>query len=1163
MTQPLPPSSSRSRPSSPAPRGEDLVFVHTSTNATSPIPSSRSSKSSSSFGSSSRGRPHSKGSSSSRNDNNRSFDDWMTAYAANKLGLRPDQVPAPPPAILAILEEEKETRSSSPASNDSGDVMYLYSNRSSHSVNSVHSEEPPSALDRFRQLGHLQAPAPPFEQERLKLASKFGLEQPRRRAALDSICKLAKRHFSMKTVVISLTFEDHQVLAGEVGWGGKEPGPDEPPRPLTLAPAMCTHALISAPDPTSPDSSTFIVGNANEDWRFSKNPYTTGMGGGLAYYAAANVMLEVDEKDQLEKDLPPSLPVGAICLIDDQPRDPAAFTDEDRSMLREFANMIARELTLGHEQRRRDAETRQSDFLGTFLNSALVLPDKAPATTAQTPSAPPQPNLHPSTPDNPRFPSVPGANASPATHAIFAPIIALGDSPTTTFALAAEKLHGLTDAESAAIFDLRSFRAPISQDSPELHAEAQQQRRRNASFSRDLGGQGKLYLMGSSGNVDWEGIAGKEQLLGVVNDALTEYDASATVIFDSSSRVQPLGAVLPPSVSSTICLPLFDVDGTPALLIILTSTVKHFTFIESDVRFSRNVGAITMGYLLRQRAEQADRAKLAFVSQISHELRTPLHGINSQVELIREFSTPGQLRRLAPLLDTAEVCLESLRDVLDDTLDFAKLTSSSTSEEERQRAHARAVTPTNLEQLLEDVSKATWVRKKRTDLVTADVGTPKDGSAQQPRTPSPQVDLILEVENRAAGWTGLFDLGATKRVLLNLLGNALKFTQHGHVKLSLRELPRPRCSAEENVTTIRLDIEDTGIGMSEDFLRNKLFTPFVQENSFANGAGLGMSICQTIVHRMGGEISVRSVHGQGTKISITLPVEMLAEDPQPPTPFTLSSTTTPTSSAFPTPGATNGNPPAPFRTRIISQELATIFNPGPAHLVLSSSPRSEIKALDFSQAVEAAAASKTLVRMPSARRPRRGSVLGRRGDQEDIVVEAAKLGYATVLAGEEGDPSGTKLAKEIAASMPKEKKEKVRKVRVLVADDNPIARNIFTKLFTVKGIPFEQAENGKEAVDLFKAAHAAGNPFHLVCTDVQMPVMDGLEAAWAIRQHESELDTPSRCRLIALTGLSNEEDLRNAADGPLDYWVVKGGKSMRAILEEIARLQQELDSADV
>lgn len=186
-----------SRPTSPmpVPRTQDLVLVHTST---SPIPSSKSSSGSHSGSHSSKALPAS--SSSSRTDINRSFDEWMTAYGANKLGLRPDQMPAPPPAILAILEEEKEMRSSSPASNASGDVMYLYSNCSAQSVNSAHSEEPLTALDRFRQLGYLQAPTAPFEEERLKLASKFGLEQPRRRAALDSICKIAKKHFSMKTV---------------------------------------------------------------------------------------------------------------------------------------------------------------------------------------------------------------------------------------------------------------------------------------------------------------------------------------------------------------------------------------------------------------------------------------------------------------------------------------------------------------------------------------------------------------------------------------------------------------------------------------------------------------------------------------------------------------------------------------------------------------------------------------------------------------------------------------------------------------------------------------------------------------------------------------------------------------------------------------------------
>lgn len=79
--------------------------------------------------------------------------------------------------------------------------------------------------------------------------------------------------------------------------------------------------------------------------------------------------------------------------------------------------------------------------------------------------------------------------------------------------------------------------------------------------------------------------------------------------------------------------------------------------------FSKNIGAVTMSFLLKERAEAADKAKRDFLGAVSHKIRTPLHGITSQIELIREFSTPSQLKRLAPLLDTADLCLESVRSV--------------------------------------------------------------------------------------------------------------------------------------------------------------------------------------------------------------------------------------------------------------------------------------------------------------------------------------------------------------------------------------------------------------------------------------------------------------------------------------------------------------------
>lgn len=83
----------------------------------------------------------------------------------------------------------------------------------------------------------------------------------------------------------------------------------------------------------------------------------------------------------------------------------------------------------------------------------------------------------------------------------------------------------------------------------------------------------------------------------------------------------------------------------------------------ADARFAESVGAAAIGALVRQRALEAERSSSTFLSQVSHELRTPLHGITSQVELIREFSSPSQLLKLSPVLDVIECCIDSLRDV--------------------------------------------------------------------------------------------------------------------------------------------------------------------------------------------------------------------------------------------------------------------------------------------------------------------------------------------------------------------------------------------------------------------------------------------------------------------------------------------------------------------
>lgn len=301
--------------------------------------------------------------------------------------------------------------------------------------------------------------------------------------------------------------------------------------------------------------------------------------------------------------------------------------------------------------------------------------------------------------------------------------------------------------------------------------------------------------------------------------------------------------LLPPTLaSSSACIPVFDTDGSPVVLIVLTSGERWFTFEPTDRRFAGSVGAIVVGSLLRQRALEADMAKLRFVSHVSHELRTPLHGCNSQIELIREFASPEELRKLAPLLDTADVCLESLSDVLNDTLDFSKLSQTlSTSAEEQAEYRRRAFVVSALDQLVEGVTKSTWVRKQRVDAVTADLAKVDEGDKK--------VDLVLELEDRAGGWQAMIDVGGLKRVLLNLVGNALKFTVAGEVKISLKEvgkLPSPPPSTPGahplERRLVAITVRDTGIGMTDDFIRTrKYLVPFVQADPFKSGAGLGLS----------------------------------------------------------------------------------------------------------------------------------------------------------------------------------------------------------------------------------------------------------------------------------------------------------------------------------
>ncbi|GAA5889083.1 hypothetical protein JCM6882_009737 [Rhodosporidiobolus microsporus] len=1103
---------------------------------------------------------------------------------------------------------------------------------------------PSSLVAFYTQNGYMPAPLGAFEAERLRVMKRYGLDRPERREGIERVVRLAKGHFGTQTVIVTLVLDGQQVLVGESGWIPSEPDPsmETPCRALPYETSFCAHA-IKRQDHNEP----FIVADASRDWRFAQNPLSSSAGGPLSFYASASILLPSSvphpssHLNPAGHVVPENLPVGAICLIDGAPREEGrALSEADKRFLNDLAGLVGREFQHGYEHRRREIETQRTAFIGSFLDSTLVYTQpgasvrggKDPLSAASlrqnsstSVSAAASTGASPvnGTPLAPPSPATP-ASASSSASASAADAV---PSPLRSLSLAVDKLVSLTGCTSAAIFDLRSFRAPQraesalkgsslgsgqtlpSQSAPSttgtgaggddegaegedgaspLSPGAGFVRSRQDKFPTGLG---RVYLLGSAGpspsdgGVDWAAQAASPLLPHAVCDALRRFYDTNQSEFDESTPHSAFEQLLPANATATSLVPIFDVDGTPALLLALTSTEPYFQFDPSDQQFVRNVGAVAMSGLLRQRALEAERAKLSFISTISHELRTPLHGINSQIELLREFSSPEQLLKIAPLLDVADVCLESLRDVLDDTLDFSKL--SNNSPEEIEAAQQRSLARNDLEQICDDVAKAVWVRKRRVDLVNADATAAGGGPGGAGK--KGKVDVVLEVEERKGGWGVWVDSGGMKRVLLNVLGNALKFTDQGSVKLTLCEVPNPSSGLPPNHHIVQLTVTDTGRGMSEEFLRDgSLFIPFKREDSFADGAGLGLSIVEQIIRRMGGKVDVTSALGKGTTIRITVPLEFCPPAPDPKTPLPTPSLP-PSIAHTPRPRAASLSiSQLTFRRRIISDELASLFDPG----TKLASPFLETAGYDFAQAVEAAQASlgkPKLGRVPTLRRKRSG--LGSKATEGDLVDEMAKLSVGAASSPQAASlhaPGGSYFAIPrtaveqanvetpvaqvgVAAPLPSPssfipatpKSRFASRARVLIADDNPIGRSILAKLFQGKGISFSQAENGVEAVSLYTSAAASPSTrFHLLLTDIHMPLLSGFGAASRIRELERSAGLPYRCRIVALTGLSSEQDFRAAEEAGVDEFLVKGGKSLAVVLREVKAIEEELKAQE-
>lgn len=254
----------------------------------------------------------------------------------------------------------------------------------------------------------------------------------------------------------------------------------------------------------------------------------------------------------------------------------------------------------------------------------------------------------------------------------------------------------------------------------------------------------------------------------------------------------------------------------------------------------------------------ANVAKANFISTMSHELRSPLHGILVSCSLFMETQGDEHQR---DLIGTIRGCGKTLLDTVNNVLTFTKLNTKANQRAKGERPQTERIEKDiDIAKLVEEVTDASYKGFQFTQ--GAEIENEQDMGLNNKE----HVYMMLDVDPRISKYR--FDLppGAYRRLVLNLCTNSLKYTDGGWIKVGLDLVDSDE---QEGYKRLMLTVADSGRGMSREFVKNDLFTPFSQEHPMHSGTGLGMSIVRQLVEELGGTINVRTTVAVGTEVTIS------------------------------------------------------------------------------------------------------------------------------------------------------------------------------------------------------------------------------------------------------------------------------------------------------
>ncbi|KAI1746736.1 hypothetical protein F4782DRAFT_523500 [Xylaria castorea] len=366
-----------------------------------------------------------------------------------------------------------------------------------------------------------------------------------------------------------------------------------------------------------------------------------------------------------------------------------------------------------------------------------------------------------------------------------------------------------------------------------------------------------------------------------------------------------------PDARSVLLIPLWDYNKGRwyAGGIVWTCTPSRVFTKQGELSYLRAFGMSILSELARLEVQIYDKAKSDILGSLSHELRSPLHGVVAATDLLHDTSLDAFQ---CDVLHSLESCGRVLLDVLNHLLDYSKVNTfiqddkayqkvrksripASPGQRSQRRDRLRLSAYTQLDSLLEESIDSVFaghifqklsiaqldhrpnlnadaMALQRNDTIDAvESFGHQTGSSGKLNIQLGDVCVLVDIDP-SVSWGFRAQPGALRRIVLNIFGNSLRYTDRGFIVITLRQEKNLSRRSSYVGTNLKLTITDTGRGIGAHFMQHHLFAPFAQEDRLSPGTGLGLSLVKKIVKTLGGNVTVESQVGVGTCVQVTVPL---------------------------------------------------------------------------------------------------------------------------------------------------------------------------------------------------------------------------------------------------------------------------------------------------